>query len=356
MKRYWSRRIRDMVPYVPGEQPKDRVFIKLNTNENPYPPSPKALEALREAADDRLRLYPDPECTQLRAAIAAAHNLSPEQVFAGNGSDEVLAFCFQAFFDPDRPVCFADITYTFYAVYAEYFGLTPRLIPLGEDFSLPVAPFCTGDSGGVVVANPNAPTGLEVPRADLVRILESNPQAVVLVDEAYIDFGGISADALVDRYDNLVVVRTLSKGHGLAGLRVGYALGHPDLMAALRCVRDSINSYTVDRAAQAAAAASIADRAYFEHQAARVQTTRTRSAAQLRGLGFQVTDSKANFLFVHHPRVAAKTLLDGLRQRGILVRWFDRPRISGHLRITVGTDEEMDALCAALEELTEERP
>ena len=356
MKKYWSRRIRDMVPYVPGEQPKDRVFIKLNTNENPYPPSPKALEALREAADDRLRLYPDPECTQLRAAIAAAHGLSPEQVFAGNGSDEVLAFCFQAFFDPDRPVCFADITYTFYAVYAEYFGLTPRLIPLGEDFSLPVAPFCTGDSGGVVVANPNAPTGLEVHQADLVHILESNPQAVVLVDEAYIDFGGISADALVDRYDNLVVVRTLSKGHGLAGLRVGYALGHPDLMAALRCVRDSINSYTVDRAAQAAAAASIADRAYFEHQAARVQATRTRSAAQLRGLGFEVTDSKANFLFVHHPKVAAKTLLDGLRQRGILVRWFDRPRISGHLRITVGTDEEMDALCAALEELTEERP
>ena len=354
MKKYWSRRIRDMVPYVPGEQPKDRVFIKLNTNENPYPPSPKALEALREAADDRLRLYPDPECAQLRAAIAAAHGLSPEQVFAGNGSDEVLAFCFQAFFDPDRPVCFADITYTFYAVYAEYFGLTPRLIPLGEDFSLPVEPFCAGDSGGVVVANPNAPTGLEVARADLIRILESNPQAVVLVDEAYIDFGGTSADALVDRYDNLVVVRTLSKGHGLAGLRVGYALGHPDLMAALRCVRDSINSYTVDRAAQAAAAASIADTAYFEAQAAKVQATRTRSAERLRGLGFDVTDSKANFLFVHHPKVAAKTLLDGLRQRGILVRWFDRPRISDHLRITVGTDEEMEALAQAMKELTEE--
>lgn len=354
MKKYWSRRIRDMVPYVPGEQPKDRVFIKLNTNENPYPPSPKALEALREAADDRLRLYPDPECAQLRTTIAAAHGLSPEQVFAGNGSDEVLAFCFQAFFDPDRPVCFADITYTFYAVYAEYFGLTPRLIPLGEDFSLSVAPFCAGDNGGVVVANPNAPTGLEVPRADLIRILESNPQAVVLVDEAYIDFGGTSADNLVDRYDNLVVVRTLSKGHGLAGMRVGYALGHPDLMAALRCVRDSINSYTVDRAAQAAAAASIADMAYFEAQAAKVSATRDRAAVQLRELGFDVTDSKANFLFVHHPKVAAKTLLDGLRQRGILVRWFDRPRISDHLRISVGTDAEMDALYDALKELTEE--
>ena len=354
MKKYWSRRIRDMVPYVPGEQPKDRVFIKLNTNENPYSPSPKALEALREAADDRLRLYPDPECAQLRSAIAAAHNLSPEQVFPGNGSDEVLAFCFQAFFDPDRPVCFADITYTFYAVYAEYFGLNAKLIPLEEDFALPVAPFCGGDSGGVVLANPNAPTGLEVKREDIVRILESNPQAVVLVDEAYIDFGGRSADTLVGRYDNLVVVRTLSKGHGLAGMRVGYALGHPDLMAALRCVRDSINSYTVDRAAQAAAAASIADAAYFEAQAAKVSATRDRAAAQLRELGFVVTDSKANFLFVHHPRVPAKALLDGLRQQGILVRWFDRPRISDHLRITVGTDEEMDALYHSLKKLTEE--
>ena len=353
MKKYWSRRIRDMVPYVPGEQPKDRVFIKLNTNENPYPPSPKALEALRETADDRLRLYPDPECAQLRTTIAATHGLSPEQVFAGNGSDEVLAFCFQAFFDPDRPVCFADITYTFYAVYAEYFGLTPRLIPLGEDFSLPVAPFCAGDNGGVVVANPNAPTGLEVPRADLIRILESNPQAVVLVDEAYIDFGGTSADNLVDQYDNLLVVRTLSKGHGLAGMRVGYALGHPDLMAALRCVRDSINSYTVDRAAQAAAAASIADTAYFEAQAAKVSATRDRAAAQLRALGFDVTDSKANFLFVSHPKRTGKALLDGLREQGILVRWFDRPRIGNYLRISVGTDDEMDALRAALKALTE---
>ena len=354
MKKYWSARIRDMVPYVPGEQPKDRVFIKLNTNENPYPPSPKALEALREAADDRLRLYPDPECAQLRAAIAAAHGLSPEQVFPGNGSDEVLAFCFQAFFDPDRPVLFADITYTFYAVYAEYFGLTPRLIPLAGDFSLPVDPFCAGDAGGVVVANPNAPTGRAVDRADLIRILEANPQAVVLVDEAYIDFGGVSADALVDRHENLVVVRTLSKGHGLAGLRVGYALGHPHLMAALRCVRDSINSYTVDRAAQAAAAAAMEDAAYFEAQTAKVTATRDRAAERLRALGFAVTDSKANFLFVHHPRVAAKALLDGLRQRGILVRWFDRPRISDYLRITVGTDEEMEALYQAMKALTEE--
>ena len=353
MKRYWSRRIRDMVPYVPGEQPRDRQFIKLNTNENPYPPSPKALEALRAAAGDDLRLYPDPECTALRAAIAAEHGLSPEQVFAGNGSDEVLAFCFQAFFDPERPVRFADITYTFYAVYASYFGLTPELVPLAEDFSLPVEPFLAPGCGGVVLASPNAPTGLPVALADLRRILEAHPDQVVLVDEAYIDFGGESADVLVRDLENLVVVRTLSKGHALAGLRVGYALAQPDLIAALRCVRDSINSYTVDRAAQAAAAAAIADRAYFQERTAQVVQTRERSAEELRALGFQVTGSRANFLFVRHPRIPARELLAGLRERGILVRWFDRPRIDGYLRITVGTDREMDALREALNVLTE---
>ena len=353
MKKHWSQRIRDMIPYVPGEQPRDRQFIKLNTNENPYPPSPKALEALRAAAGDSLRLYPDPECTELRAAIAAAHGLSPEQVFPGNGSDEVLAFCFQAFFDPDRPVHFADITYTFYAVYASYFGLTPELVPLAEDFTLPVADFLAPGCGGVVLANPNAPTGLAVELADIRRILEAHRDQVVLVDEAYIDFGGASADALVPEYDNLVVVRTLSKGHALAGLRVGYALAQPDLIAALKCVRDSINSYTVDRAAQAAAAASLRDAAYFQERTAQVVRTRQRTALALRDMGFAVTDSQANFLFVRHPQVPAKTLLDGLRERGILVRWFDRPRIRDYLRITVGTDGEMDALTAALKELTE---
>ena len=353
MKKHWSQRIRDMIPYVPGEQPRDRQFIKLNTNENPYPPSPKALEALRAAAGDSLRLYPDPECTELRAAIAAAHGLSPEQVFPGNGSDEVLAFCFQAFFDPDRPVRFADITYTFYAVYASYFGLTPELVPLAEDFTLPVADLLAPGCGGVVLANPNAPTGLAVKLADIRRILEAHRDQVVLVDEAYIDFGGASADVLVPEYDNLVVVRTLSKGHALAGLRVGYALAQPDLIAALRCVRDSINSYTVDRAAQPAAAASLRDAAYFQERTAQVVRTRQRTALALRDMGFAVTDSQANFLFVRHPQVPAKTLLDGLRERGILVRWFDRPRIRDYLRITVGTDGEMDALTAALKELTE---
>ena len=353
MKKFWSQRVRDMVPYVPGEQPRDRKFVKLPTNENPYPPSPKALEALRAAAGDSLRLYPDPECTELRSAIAAAHGLSPEQVFPGNGSDEVLAFCFQAFFDPEQPIRFADITYTFYAVYANFFGLPVELVPLAEDFDLPVEKFLLPGCGGVVLANPNAPTGLEIGLSGIRRILEAHRDHMVLVDEAYIDFGAASADTLVTEYDNLVVVRTLSKGHALAGLRVGYALAHPNLIAALRCVRDSINSYTVDRGAQAAAAASLADAAYFQKRAGQVIRTRERAAGELRAMGFAVTHSKANFLFLRHPGFPAKGLLDGLRNKGILVRWFDRPRIRDYLRVTVGTDEEMDALRDALKELTE---
>lgn len=353
MKEYWSGRIRDVTPYVPGEQPKDRKWVKLNTNENPYPPSPKVRKAICAGLDSTLRLYPDPECTELRTAIAAAHGLMPEQVFPGNGSDEVLAFCFQAFFDSDRPVRFADITYTFYAVYVDYFGLRAEQVPLEEDFTLPVGRFCGGTCGGVVLANPNAPTGLEVGQDDLRRILDANRNCVVLVDEAYIDFGAQSADGLLAEYDNLVVVRTMSKGHGLAGLRLGYALASPNLIAALRCVRDSINSYTVDRLAQLGGAAAIADRDYLEETSGRIIRTRERTAKLLCDLGFKVLNSKANFLFVSSPAVPAKALLDGLRERGFLVRWFDRPRIGNWLRITVGTDEEMETLCAALKDWME---
>ena len=315
MKKFWSKRIRDMVPYVPGEQPKDRKFIKLNTNENPYPPSPKALEAIRAAVGDGLRLYPDPECAELRDAIAEYHGLPSDMVFAGNGSDEILAFCFQAFFDPDRTILFPDITYS------------------------------------VVVANPNAPTGRAIELHALRAILESNRDCVVLVDEAYVDFGAQSAAGLVPEYDNLVVVHTLSKSRSLAGLRVGYALGQPNLTAALRCVRDSINSYTVDRLAQAGGAAAMRDRAYFEATAAKVQATRERTAARLRELGFTVYPSAANFIFISHPDRAARALLAGLREKGVLVRWFDRPRIDNYLRVSIGTDEEMDAFCAAVQEL-----
>ena len=351
MKQYWSKRVRDMVPYVPGEQPKDRKFIKLNTNENPYPPSPKALSAVRAAADDALRLYPDPECTPLREAIARHNRLDVSQVFCGNGSDEILSFAFQAFFDKENPITFPDITYSFYEVYVKYLDLTANLVPLNADFSLPVERFVSGPTGGVVIANPNAPTGQAVSLEDIRRVLEGNPDQVVIVDEAYIDFGCKSAVELIGEFPNLLVTQTASKSRSLAGLRVGWALGSPDLISAMCCVRDSINSYTVDRVAQAAAAAAIGDEAYFNKTCRVIMATRERVFDRLKDLGFQVEPSKANFLFVRHPEAAGKQIFQALRERGILVRRWDLPRIEDHLRISIGTDEEMDALCLALEEI-----
>ncbi len=337
-----------MLPYIPGEQPKDGKFIKLNTNENPYPPSPRAAQAVADAFGD-LRLYPDPECVALRQAVAKQTGLSPENVFCGNGSDEVLSFAFQAFFDKEKAITVPDITYSFYEVFVKYLDLTANLVPLNEDFSLPVEKFlhCPG---GVVLANPNAPTGRGISLEKVEEILASNPQNVVLVDEAYIDFGAQTAAGLVPRYPNLLVVQTASKSRSLAGLRVGWALGQPNLTAALRCVRDSINSYTVDRLASAAAVAALEDTAYLEKTRSAIMATRDATLERLEALGFAVIPSQANFLFVRHPRVAGKTLYDRLRRRGILVRRWDAPRIGDYLRISIGTPEEMDALCAALAE------
>ena len=353
MKELWSRRARALTPYTPGEQPRDRQFIKLNTNENPYPPSPKALEAIRAAAGEGLRLYPDPEAASLRETLAASYGLKPEQVFVGNGSDEVLAFCFQAFFDPDRPILFPDVTYSFYPVFADLFGLQYRQVPLDGNFAIPLEPFM-GNNGGVVIANPNAPTGRDLSLGDVRALAEGNPEAVVIVDEAYVDFGAQSAVPLVCDHPNLVVVQTMSKSRSLAGLRVGYALGDGDLIAALNSVKNSFNSYTLDRLALAGAEGALRDPEYLRAVAMKIASTRDWTADRLRRMGFQVTDSAANFLFATHPDVDAKTLLDGLREKGILVRWWDSPRIGNYLRITVGTDQEMDALCAALEQLLEE--
>ena len=350
MKEFWSKRIKHMAPYVPGEQPRDRTVIKLNTNENPYPPSPKALEAIREAAGGLLRLYPDPECASLREALAAVHGLRPEQIFVGNGSDEVLALCFQAFFDPDRTILFPDITYGFYPVFADMFGLTYREIPLDEHFGVPVEQFL-GHNGGIVLANPNAPTGRELSLCAFRELLEGNPEAVVLVDEAYADFGTCSAVELIDRYPNLVVVQTMSKSHSLAGLRIGAALANENLIAALNCVKNSFNSYTLDRIALAGAEGAVRDQDYFRATTTKIIHTRDRVAVELKLLGFEVCDSSANFLFVRHPQADAKALLDGLRERGILVRWWDKPRIRDYLRISIGTDEEMDTLCQILKGL-----
>ena len=350
MKRFWSERIRNAVPYTPGEQPRDRKFVKLNTNECPYPPSPKVAEAIRAAAGDSLRLYPDPECLALRQAIARREGLGPEQVFCSNGSDEVLAFAFQAFFDPGREIVFPRITYSFYPVYTSYFGLTCRRVPMNPDFSDPVDELC-GNNGGVVLCNPNAPTGIAVGLDVVEQVLRANPEVVVIVDEAYVDFGAQSAVPLIRRYPNLLVVQTASKSRALAGLRVGWAMGQENLIDALRCVRDSINSYTVDRIAQAGARAAIEDEEYFQSIRRRVMTTRERTAKALKELGFTVLPSQANFLFISHPDRDGRQLLDRLRERGILVRWWGDPPIENWLRVTVGADGEMKELVRGLREI-----
>ena len=350
MKRYWSKHIQNVVPYTPGEQPREGNFIKLNTNECPYPPSPKVMEAIRAAGGEGLRLYPDPECLDLRTAIAQREGLDVNQVFCGNGSDEILAFAFQAFFDPDREVVFPRITYSFYPVYTDFFGLNRREVPMNSDFTDPIELLC-GNNGGVVLANPNAPTGIAVGLDTVEKLLKANPDVVVIVDEAYVDFGADSAVGLISRYPNLLVVQTASKSRALAGLRVGWAMGNAGLIDGLRCVRDSINSYTVDRLAQAGAAAAIRDEAYFQSVRRRVIDTRRRTEQTLKEKGFTVLPSQANFLFVSYPGRDGRALLDGLRERGLLVRWWDRPEIRDWLRISVGTDQLMVALIAALEEL-----
>ena len=350
MKEFWSGRIREAVPYIPGEQPRDRKFIKLNTNENPYPPSPMAIQAMKEAVGSDLRLYPDPECTALRAAAAECWGVKPEQVFCGNGSDEILAFCFQAFFDPGREVVFPKITYSFYPVYSDYFGLDRREVPMNADFSDPTDLLC-GNNGGVVLANPNAPTGIAVGLDVVEKLLQANPDVVVVVDEAYVDFGAESAVGLIDRYPNLVVAQTLSKSRSLAGLRVGFALAQENLINALRCVRDSINSYTVDRVAQAGAAAALLDRAYFDTTRRKIMDTRAWTDEQLRQLGFLTCPSSSNFIFARHPEKAGKEIFDYLRQEGVLVRRWEIPEIRDWLRISIGSDEEMRTMIGILRKL-----
>ena len=349
-KRYWSERIQSLVPYTPGEQPKDRVFIKLNTNENPYPPSPKVLQAIQEATDDRLRLYPDPEAVQLKEAIAHYHGLSPDQVFCGNGSDEVLGLCFYAFFTPGKKVVFPDITYSFYPVYAQLFQLDYEEIPLNDDFSLPIESFL-GNNGGAVICNPNAPTDKALSLSDIRRILEANPDVVVMVDEAYAEFGAQSTVPLLREYPNLVTIHTLSKSRSLAGMRLGYALGSPDLIAGVNCVKNSFNSYPIDRLALAAGTAAMEDVDYFEQTRRQVMETREQTVATLRSLGFQVLDSAANFIFISHPKCPGGELQQALRDRGVLVRWFNKPRIRNYLRVSIGTSEEMQAMCNACQEI-----
>ena len=350
MSKYWSDIVRAIKPYTPGEQPQDRTYIKLNTNENPYPPSPAVLAAIAAATDGRLRLYPDPTCAVLRTAIARRFGREPEEVFVGNGSDELLAFVFPAFFQGDRAILFPDVTYSFFSVYAALFRTAYRLVPLAEDFSVPIEAL-RQPNGGILLANPNAPTGRYLPLAEVRRILASNPDVVVVIDEAYVDFGGTSAASFIPEFPNLLIVQTFSKSRSLAGLRVGFALGQAELIEAIGRIKNSFNSYTLDRLALAGAVAAIDDEQYFTRTRAMIIATRERISPALADLGFTVLPSCANFIFISHPRCPAADLFLLLRERGILVRYFPLPRIDNYLRITIGTDTEMDALLTALNEL-----
>ncbi len=341
-------------PYVPGEQPRSTRLVKLNTNENPYAPSPRAQAVLSRPLVDELRLYPDPNSTALREAAAGRHGLGAEQAFAGNGSDEVLALAFAAFFGPraghDGPLLFPDVSYSFYPVWAGFFGIAWRTVPLAEDFRLDLAPYREG-RGGIVFPNPNAPTGIALAVAEIEALLRAVPDRVVVVDEAYVEFGAESAAPLVARHDNLLVVQTLSKSHALAGIRVGFAFGSPELIAGLDRVKGSFNSYPVDRIAERIACEALADRAWLDACRARIVATREWTSERLRALGFEVLPSSANFVFARHGEVPGARLMDGLRAQGILVRHFAQPRIDDYLRITIGTDDEMKQLISVLESL-----
>jgi histidinol-phosphate aminotransferase len=354
MSRYWSHVVHRLTPYVPGEQPRLDNLVKLNTNEHPYGPSPRALAAIQSAAVATLRLYPDPNAEALKTVLAEYHGLRPDQVFVGNGSDEVLAHAFMALLNQERPLWFPDITYSFYPVYCGLYGIQSETIPLAEDFSIRAKDYLPTPhrlAGGIIFPNPNAPTGRFMTLADVEQVVAANVEVVVVVDEAYVDFGGDSAVGLVDRYPNLLVVQTFSKSRALAGLRVGFALGHPSLIEALERVKNSFNSYPLDRLALAGAVASVQDEAYFQETRRKVMATRANLVAGMERLGFEVLPSTANFIFTRHPTREAAELALALRQRAIIVRHFRLPRIDQFLRITVGTDDQCEILIAALSEL-----
>lgn len=343
MSQYWSTLVHHLDPYVPGEQPQDQQYIKLNTNECPYPPSPLALAAIQAAADDSLRLYPDPNADLLKDAIADYYHVNRANVFVGNGSDEVLAHVFHGLLRHDKPLLFPDITYSFYPVYANLYQITTRTIPLREDFRLCLGDY-TLDNGGIIFPNPNAPTAMAIGLDAIEALLQTHPHSVVVVDEAYVDFGAQTAIPLTARYPNLLVVQTFSKSRALAGLRVGFAVGHPDLIAGLERVKNSFNSYPLGRMAIAGAAAAMRDVAHFEQTRQQIIATRERTSQRLTALGFHVLPSAANFVFARPPQGNAEAMYLTLKQRGVLVRHFNKPRISEHLRITIGTDAEMDVL------------
>ncbi|MDE1166876.1 MAG: histidinol-phosphate transaminase [Pseudomonas sp.] len=347
MSKFWSPFVKNLVPYVPGEQPKLTKITKLNTNENPYGPSPKALEAMRAELNDNLRLYPDPNSDLLKHAVADYYGIKPAQVFLGNGSDEVLAHIFHGLFQHDLPLLFPDISYSFYPVYCGLYGIDHVAVPLDEQFQIRIGDYAR-PNGGIIFPNPNAPTGCVLALEAVEQMLKASPDSVVVVDEAYIDFGGETAISLVDRYPNLLVTQTLSKSRSLAGLRVGLAVGHPDLIEALERIKNSFNSYPIDRVAVAGAAAAFADREYFQHTCQLVIDSREKLVAQLQARGFEVLPSAANFIFARHPERDAAGIAAKVREQGVIVRHFKQARIDQFLRISIGTPEQNQALIEAL--------
>ena len=350
----WEKYVRRVEPYVPGEQPKSRGMIKLNTNDCPYPPSPKVKRALRKLDNRKLRLYPDPQAEELVETLAKYHDVKKEQVFVGVGSDDVLAMAFLTFFNSKKPILFPDITYSFYDVWADLYKIPYETIALNEKFEINIEDY-ERDNGGIVIANPNAPTGLMTPVSDIEKIIKANKDVVVIVDEAYVDFGGESCVSLVDKYDNLLVVQTFSKSRAMAGMRIGFAIGSKKLIKYMLDAKFSFNSYTMNMPALELGVASVKDDKYFKATVQKVIRTREWTKAQLKELGFSFPDSKTNFIFAKHKEVPAKELFEMLKKEKIYVRYFNKPRIDNYLRISIGTDAEMQKLIECLTKYLEKR-
>lgn len=350
MSRYWSKLVHDLDPYVPGEQPQDQQYIKLNTNESPYPPAPGVARCLAEFDSDRLRRYPDPESRELVDALARYHGLQPEQIFVGNGSDEVLAHSFHAFFQQPEPLLFPEISYSFYPVYCALYRIACETVPLDAGFEIDFDGYRRAN-GGIVLPNPNAPTGIALGLAAIRELLADNPESAVVIDEAYVDFGAESAVSLIDEFENLLVVQTFSKSRNLAGLRLGWAMGHARLIEGLQRIKNSFNSYPVGCLTSEIGIAALSDENYFQQCCRRIITSRERVDEGLQSLGFEVLPSRANFVFARHPGRDAGEIYHALKAAGILVRYFDRPRIDQHLRISIGSETECDALLEALKKI-----
>lgn len=346
----WENNIRRVEPYVPGEQPKEKDIIKLNTNENPYPPCPAVRELLDNFDVSRMRLYPDPDSDILVSAIAERYKIEKSQIFVGVGSDDVISVAFQTFFNSDKPILFPDITYSFYDVWADVYRIPYKCIPLDENFRIDPDNYKT-ENGGIIFPNPNAPTGV-LESVDMIEeIVRSNPDSVVIIDEAYIDFGGESCLSLTEKYDNLLVIQTFSKSRSMAGMRIGFAMGNQKLIKYMNDVKFSVNSYTMNPVTQICGAESVKDENYFQNTVNKIIKTREETKSELSKLGFEFTDSKSNFIFAEHKKIPANLIFEKLKERKIFVRYWNKPRISNYLRITVGTPEEMEKLISALNEI-----